>query len=180
MFSINSRLTKRIFFVRVLNGSIKGSYQLKITLQRATIILNSSSFSRNKICAVRPIYESKFASSMLKLTSRRYKTLKGTLLRREFTIQMQPLPLCTSFAASLQIWILAESNGAYQSWQELTRIMCLNQLRPSHDDKRYRQQSSSLVASAIRNQLIDVDFFHLFISHMPVEKSLPVLYMQPK
>ena len=58
--------------------------------------------------------------------------------------------------------------------------MYLNHLRPSSFDILNRQLSSVLRASAILSWVIDVDFFHLFRIHMPVENSLLVLYMYPR
>ena len=48
-----------------------------MTLYLATIIRIRAAFSKNKMCAVRPIIESRFVSSILKLTSRRYSTEIG-------------------------------------------------------------------------------------------------------
>ena len=82
-----------------------------------------------------------------------------------------------SLAASEQIWILAESNGAYWSWYELTSIMCLNQASPSYFDNSNKVDFSKSLLSVMLNYERQADFLHFFRIHIPALNSLPDLYI---
>jgi hypothetical protein len=121
--------------------------------------------------AVRPIQESRFLSLILKLTS----SLKSILAFRPPSMLVAIFrcfsPFDLSCWAPLQIWILAESKGAYWSYQEQTKTTFWNQFRPSNVLSLYRQVCSTSASSLMLSYVSDTDPRHFFRSHIPALKS---------
>lgn len=145
------------------------------------IALISYWFSRKRICAVRPISESRLFLPIWKITLILLKTPDLTCLKIFLTILQWSYFLNKyknydlSPINSLAIYILADSNGAYESCFELNKKICLKCWSPSAYESRYSKVYSGISWSVIDSCFKHILFFIFCRTHIPASTTDDVL-----